>query len=154
MRAKKMLSSGLACTLAFSMLAATGCGNQSASDEGDTFSWWIYSGDGAGTYYDEYEENPAVQWLNQQYWDTENGGLGTEENGTPLKFTFQAPIAGSEQDNFNTMMSTGEYTDVVDLSYSADTAATLVEEGQLLDITEYVEKYMPNYVAYLDKNPE
>ena len=70
-----------------------------------------------------------MQWLNQQYWDTENGGLGTEENGTPLKFTFQAPIAGSEQDNFNTMMSTGEYTDVVDLSYSADTAATLVEEG-------------------------
>ena len=28
------------------------------------------------------------------------------------------------------------------------------ENGVLMDITEYVEKYMPNYLAYLDANPE
>lgn len=154
MKMKKLISAGLIGAMALSTLAFTGCGDNSADSGDNTVSWWIVMTDGNGVYYDNYEDNPGVQWLNQQYWDTENGGLGTEENGTPLKFTFQAPIAGSEQDNFNTMMSTGEYTDVVDLSYSADTAATLVEEGQLLDITEYVEKYMPNYVAYLDKNPE
>ena len=154
MRAKKMLSSGLACTLAFSMLAATGCGNQSASDEGDTFSWWIYSGDGAGTYYDEYEENPAVQWLNQQYWDVENGTLGTEENGNSLRFTFQTPISGSEIDNFNTMLSTGGYTDIIDMAVSPDTAETLYNEGIAMDITSYVEEYCPNYVEFLDENPE
>ena len=153
MKMKKLISAGLIGAMTLSTLAFTGCGSNSA-DGGDTVSWWIVMTDGNGVYYDDYEDNPGVEWLNQQYWDTENGGLGTEENGTPLKFTFQVPISGSEADNFNTMMSTGEYTDVIDLSYSADTAATLVDEGQLLDITEYVEEYMPNYVAYLDKNPE
>ena len=92
--------------------------------------------DGNGVYYDDYEDNPAVEWLNQQYWDIENGGLGTKEDGTPLKFTFQVPISGSETDNFNTMMSTGEYTDIIDLAMSTDTAATMVDEGTLLDISD------------------
>ena len=120
----------------------------------NSFSWWIYSTDGGGTYYDAYEDNPAVQWLNQQYWDTENGGLGDEDSGTNIQFTFTAPISGSESDNFNTMLSTGEYTDIIDLAVSSDSASTLVSEGILMDITEYVEKDMPNYVAYLEENPE
>ena len=153
MKMKRILSAGLVGAMAFSALAMTGCGDNSA-DGGETVSWWITMTDGNGVYYDNYEDNPAVQWLNQQYWNTEDGGLGTEEDGTPLKFEFQVPIAGAETDNFNTMMSTGEYTDIIDLAMSTDTAATMVDEGQLLDITEYVEKYMPNYVAYLDENPE
>ena len=52
------------------------------------------------------------------------------------------------------MMSTGEYTDIIDLAMSTDTAATMVDEGTLLDITDYVEKYMPHYIEYLDKNLE
>ena len=153
MKMKRVLSAGLVGAMALSALAMTGCGDNSA-DGGETVSWWITMTDGNGVYYDNYEDNPAVQWLNQQYWNTEDGGLGTEEDGTPLKFEFQVPIAGAEVDNFNTMMSTGEYTDIIDLAMSTDTAATMVDEGQLLDITEYVEKYMPNYVAYLDENPE
>ena len=153
MKMKRVLSAGLVGAMALSALAMTGCGDNSA-DGGETVSWWITMTDGNGVYYDDYEDNPAVQWLNQQYWNTEDGGLGTEEDGTPLKFEFQVPIAGAEVDNFNTMMSTGEYTDIIDLAMSTDTAATMVDEGQLLDITEYVEKYMPNYVAYLDENPE
>ncbi len=35
-----------------------------------------------------------------------------------------------------------------------DNPQTLYENGVLLDLTEYVEKYMPNYLAYLDANPE
>ena len=153
MKMKRVLSVGLVGAMALSTLAFTGCGSDSAG--GDTnFSWWIYSTDGNGTYYDDYADNPAVEWLNQQYWDVENGGLGTEENGTNIQFSFQAPITGSETDNFNTMMSTGEYTDIIDLAVSSDSAATLVSEGILLDLTEYVEEYMPNYVAYLDENPD
>lgn len=153
MKAKKLLSLGLISVMAFSMIAASGCGKKTA-DGGETVSWWITMTDGNGVYYDKYEENPAVQWLNQQYWNIEDGGLGSKESGVPLEFSFQVPISGAETDNFNTMMSTGEYTDIIDLSMSSDTAATMVDEGTLLDITEYVEKYMPNYVAYLEKNPE
>ena len=155
MKAKKLLSLGLMATMAFSMFSFAGCGGKSAGGGGDTeFSWWIFSTDGNGVYYEDYEDNPAVQWLNAQYWDVENGGLGTEENGTNVKFSFQVPITGAEQDNFNTMMSTEQYTDIIDLAVSSDSSSTLVNEGVLMDITEYVEKYMPNYVAYLEENPE
>ena len=152
MKAKKVLSLALAAATAFSALTLSGCGSSGSSD--NTFTWWIYATDGQGTYYTDYDDNPCVQWINHQTWDIENGGIAEDGEGEQLTLTFQAPIAGSEQDNFNTMMSTGEYSDVIDLSMSTDTAATLVEEGVLLDITDYVEKYMPNYVAYLDKNPE
>ena len=154
MKMKRVLSVGLVGAMALSTLALTGCGSNSSDGGDNTVSWWITMTDGNGVYYDDYEDNPGVEWLNQQYWGIENGGLGTKEDGTPLKFTFQVPISGSETDNFNTMMSTGEYTDIIDLAMSTDTAATMVDEGTLLDITDYVEKYMPHYIEYLDKNPE
>ena len=153
MKMKKVLALGMTAATVFSVLALTGCGGDSAGGDTD-FSWWITSTDGNGTYYDAYEDNPAVQWLNQQYWDVENGGLGTEESGTPVRFSFQTPITGSEADNFNTMMSTGEYTDIIDLAYCSDTTPTLINEGVLMDLTDYVKEYMPNYLAYLEKNPE
>ena len=98
---------GLMGVMAFSMLAATGCGSSSGdADDEHTFSWWITTDDGKGTFYDKYEDNPAVQWLNQQYWDVENGGLGTGEN------------------------------------------------GKTIDLTPWVEEYMPNYQAFLESNPD
>lgn len=154
MKRKQLVSLGLAGVMAFSVLGMAGCGNKEASGGETEFSWWITQTDGAGQYYDNYTDNPAVQWLNQQYWDTENGTLGEEGNGTNISFTFTAPVTGSEQDNFNTMMGTGEYTDIVDISMSSDNAKTWYEEGVALDLTEYVEKYCPNYVEYLEENPD
>lgn len=152
MKKKKVVSLLLSAAMAFTMLGAAGCGSKSG--EGDnTFSYWIVMTDGGGTYYDKYEDNPAVQWLNEQYWDAESHTMGTKDKGTNIQFTFQAPISGSEQDNYNTMISTGEYTDLMDLTYAGSKDA-LVNDGVLLDITEYVEKYMPDYVALLDANPE
>ena len=83
----------------------------------------------------------------------DNHTLGEEGKGENIKFTFQTPIAGSETDNFNTMIGTGEYTDLVDLSYYTGSIAALAEDGVLMDITEYVEEYMPDYVALLDEHP-
>ena len=91
MKMKRVLSVGLVGAMALSTLALTGCGSNSGDGGSTDFSWWIYSTDGNGVYYDSYEDNPSVQWLNQQYWDTENGGLGTEEDGTPVRFSFQVP---------------------------------------------------------------
>jgi hypothetical protein len=110
--------------------------------------------DGEGTYYEDYKDNPAVQYINAQYWDVENGGIGTEETGVKLDFSFLTPISGSESDNFNTMISTGDYPEILDLTLATDTPQALYENDVLMEITEYVEKYMPNYLAYLDANPE
>ena len=149
---KRAISLLLTGVMAGSALMMGGCGSSDSGDA-DTFSYWITQTDGDGVYYDNYEENPAIQWLNQQYWDVDNHTIGTSENGENIQFTFQVPIAGSEADNYNTMISTGEYTDIIDLSM-AGSYDTLIDEGILMDITEYVEKYMPDYVALLEDHPE
>ncbi len=158
---KRMLSVGLVAAMALTLVA--GCGKGDSGDGKDVggsgdagknadFTWWI--GSGSGEFYEKFEDNSVAQFLNQQYWDVENGGLGTEENGRKLNFSFLAPIAGSEVDNFNTMIGTGEYPEIITLVYSSESPQAMFENGVLMDITEYVEKYMPNYMAFLDANPE
>lgn len=56
----------------------------------------------------------AVQWLRKQTWDPETHTRAEDGEGLSLDFTFQTPIAGAETDNFNTMVGTGEYTDIMD----------------------------------------
>ena len=46
------------------------------------------------------------------------------------------------------------FPEIVSLAMATDSPRTMYENDILLDITEYVESYMPNYLAYLDKNPE
>ena len=151
---KRLLAAGLVAVMTVGLLA--GCGGKGkGSKGGDTdFTWWISTNDADGQWYEKYEENPGVQFINNQYWDSENGGIGTEETGKKLNFEYIVPITGSEQDNFNTMMATGEYPEIVCAAYGGETAAAMAENGIAMDLTEYVEKYMPNYLAYLDKNPE
>ncbi len=160
---KRTLSVCLMAAMAVTLIAGCGKGDDGGGNEDKrgetpkkdaTFTWWINQTDGSGEYYEDYKESSVAQFVNQQYWDTENGGIGTEESGTKIELSFLVPIAGSESDNFNTMISTGEYPEIIDMARAADSPQTMYEEGILLDITEYVESYMPNYTAYLDKYPE
>lgn len=165
---KRILSIGLITVLTVALAAGCGGkgnngdgGNASGGDGDDAFAgkstdftWWITQTDSNGEYYDDYADNTAVQFINQQYWDSVNGGIGTEEAGRKLNFSFLVPVTGSEMENFNTMIGTGEYPDILSLAMSSESPEALYENGVLMDITEYVEKYMPNYVAYLDANPE
>lgn len=154
---KRILSVGLMAAMAVSLIA--GCGKsgddgKSGGGESQKFTWWITQTDGVGKYYEDYKDAAAVQYINQQYWNTEEGGIGTKENGTNIQFDYIVPIPGNEQENFNNMISLGEYPELIDLAISGESPKSMVENGILMDITEYVEKYMPNYLAYLDAHPE
>lgn len=140
----------LAAILAAVMLLLPGCSQQ---ESGNEFTWFIPKTDGYGEYYDTYEQSQVIQWINQQYWDAESQGLGSEGHGEQLKLTFKTPISGAESDYLGTMFSSGDTTDLIDLSYALDSPQQLVEDGTLMEITEYVEKYLPNYVSYLEENP-
>ncbi len=169
---KKILTVGLVAAMAVTVVA--GCGgkgdsgdkekNGTVSDEGGgtdefagknaEFTWWIYKTDGEGEFYERYEDCVTAQWIRSQSWDVQNGGISEEDTGRKLDFSYLVPIAGSENENFNTMIGTGEYPEIMDLVVSSESPQAMYENGVLMDITEYVEKYMPNYVAYLDANPE
>ena len=120
---KRILSVGLMAAMALTLVV--GCGGKGDDGKADgngggdvagedefagkdaNFTWWIYKTDSNGEYYETYEETAVAQFINQQYWNVKDGGIGTEENGRQLKFSYLVPITGSESDNFNTMMGTG-----------------------------------------------
>ncbi len=170
---KRVLSVGLMAAMALTLLA--GCGGKGdggdkgngggVSGEGgeetdefagkdNNFKWWIYKTDGEGQYYENYEDCVTAQWLRAQSWDVKNGGISKEDTERTLNFSYLVPISGSENENFNTMIGTGEYPEIIDLVVSTESPQAMHANGVLMDITEYVEKYMPNYMAYLDANPE
>lgn len=141
--------------IAIFALTLTAC-KQDESDvpKEQRFTWWITKTDGMGTFYQYYEDNPGVQWINEQTWSTETGAYTSDGTGTQLEFSFQAPITGSESDNFNTMIATGSYPEIIDMAFSVDSPKDMYEEGILIEITEYVEAYMPDYLAFIDQHPE
>ena len=151
----KALLGGFACiaALAYGAVIMAAFSGTSAGHV-ETFSWFIPKTDGYGEYYDIYEQSIPVQWLNSQTWDVENHTLAAGGGGDGVVLSFQVPIAGAEKDYLGTMIGGGDYADLIDLTYATDSAQQMVQDGILLELTEYVEAYMPAYIEYLDANPD
>ena len=115
-------------------------GGQSATPE-TTFEWWIYSGT-SSEYYGNYAENPAIQYTLRKGW-------GPEEKGISL--TFLQPPPGSENDNYTTMLASGDLPDIID-AVICEPPRVMAEKGYGLELTEYVEQYMPNLVEMVHSN--
>lgn len=136
----KLLSLTLAVLMVLSALTACGVGGSSAGDD-TTFTWWIYSGADA-SYYMDYQENPAIRYTLQNTYGPEDKSLA---------FEFWVPPAGTAADNYTRMISSGDLADIIDCVIS-DPPRNMYEQGYTLDITEYVERNMPNYVALVHSN--
>ncbi len=110
------------------------------------YSFWIRTGE---SNYTDYNENPGIEYLEMLPY-------GTDEKGNPkyLDLSFYIPVSGAEQDNFNTLIATGDYMDVMQLTGTNASPIDLYEQGVAMDITEYVKKYMPHYLAFLDQFPD
>ena len=136
----KLLCLALTLVMVVSMFSACGSGGSSAGED-TTFSWWIYSG-ADSSYYMEYQENPAIQYTLQNTYGPENKNLA---------FEFWVPAAGTAADNYSTMIASGDLADIID-AVICDAPRVMYEQGYILDITEYVERNMPNYVALVHSN--
>ena len=136
------------CSAVVSMaILAAGCGilkgsgNRSANlnPEDDTYyTMWIHGGPGSA-YYTEYEENPAIQYAQSMTWGEENKSVYID---------FTAPPQNKEVDNLNNMFVSGNLTHLLD-GVICDTVG-MFEYGRIIDLTEYVNKYMPNYKKVLE----
>lgn len=136
---KKLALTAIAGLAAVSM---TGCGSGSGSASDDhTYSVWLYNGQDA-SYYTDYAENPTMQYLMSRTWG---------ENDDTIKLEFQVPPAGSQLNNYETMMVTGDFPTMMQNSV-AEPAPRMLESGNILDLTELVEQYMPNYYNMLQTN--
>ncbi|MDE6517818.1 MAG: hypothetical protein K2L18_08240 [Acetatifactor sp.] len=136
---KKLALTAIAGIAAISM---TGCGGDSGSASDDhTYTVWLYNGQDA-SYYTDYAENPTMQYLMSQTWG---------ENDDTIKLEFQVPPAGSQQNNYETMMATGDFPPMMQNSV-AGSAPLMLESGNILDLTELVQQYMPNYYNMIQNN--
>ena len=122
--------------LMLTLLMLLSCCNLAAAETA-TYSWWIPRGEDS-SYYDNYAQNPTMQYL-----------LSTPYGGKQVSIDFWQGIAGSERENFNNMIATGDLADVIDLTYSDYSATTLWEDGYILDLTDLIAEHMPNYQAFL-----
>lgn len=110
------------------------------------FSFWIGTQGINGGLYTSYQDNPSVKWL------TGANKYGLEKDRS-VSLTFDVPPTGSEADNFNTCITTGDYRDVMMTSYTTTPIKQYYEDGIAMDLTPYVNQFMPNYKKWYDEHP-
>ena len=71
-----------------------------------------------------------------------------------IELDWQIPPQGSESEQMNLMLGTGDYTDIMDMGFNTENLGTLCDDGTIWDLTPYLDEYMPNYSAWLDANPD
>ena len=152
---KKGLRKGrivLSTVLALSMVMAAGCGNKqdnsdssnvdaASTDTSKNLKITAFAQGPNDTVYDNDSENKFFQ------------ALAKHSNVT---FDFTHPVYGNEQTEFDLMISSGEYTDLVwgGARYYKGGEDAAVDDGVFYDLTPYIEKYMPNYMALVNGNEE
>ena len=112
------------------------------------FSYMIANGV-VGNFRDSYGEVPPLQYAVSKEWDPDGNG-----NTRKINLEVLTPPAGSEADFANTLVSTGEYPDVMNIQIMSMSASEMYDDGMTLDITDYVMQYMPNYLSFFERHPE
>lgn len=139
MELKKIVSFVLVAVLALSLVA--GCGNNvQTSGDGAKISWWVRNY--ASAYVDNYDEIAGIQEI---------------QNKTGVDIEFIHPIEGQHTEQFNVMIASGEYPDVVTFEWAAYQGGLLraVEDGVIKNLDPYITKdTMPNFSKLLEDNPE
>lgn len=140
MKIKRLLSALLAAVMMLSLtVALTGC---PVNDDGENkYSVWLYTAQDTA-YYSKYEENPVLNYLLQR-----------EYAGKKIELEFMVPAAGQAQNNYQTMISGGDFPTLMQSSV-ADPAPVMYDNGYILDITDYVKEYMPNYYNLIQTTPK
>jgi len=128
------------------VLGLSGCaGNPSAvNNNAVDYSMWIVSGEDS-SFYPSYDKNPVIEYMLSKRYGP---------NDTKINLDFVVPVAGQQLDSYNTLLSTGDYPDMMDFSMYNGSLTDLYEQGIVLDLTEYIEQHMPNFKALLDQNPD
>jgi ABC-type glycerol-3-phosphate transport system substrate-binding protein len=128
-----------------SLVSVSGA-NASAStgETNEEFSYWL--GAGSDPFYTDYADNPVIRYMTKYMKWGQNKNVN-------VSLKFQIPPTGTQSDNLNTMIASGDYTDIIDGSYYTGSIIDLYNDGVIIDLTDYVKKYMPHYVAWLDAHP-
>ncbi|XEC92699.1 extracellular solute-binding protein [Paenibacillus tarimensis] len=85
-----------------------------------------------------YEENRWIKWIREQ---------------TGIDVSFVPVPRNQAQEKFNVLIASKQAPDLL-WEYDRNYIATLVTQGVIQPIDEYIEKYSTSYKKYLEENPE
>ena len=88
--------------------------------------------------------------------NTDNKFFQALAERTNVTINFTHPVWGNEQTEFDLMISSGSYTDLIwsGARYYKGGEDAAVDDGVFWDLTPYIEQYMPNYMALIESNEE
>ena len=166
-KGKRILSLLLATLMIFSLAACGGTGDttSSGSPEGNNTSAPDVSGNEDVTPQEAtYPLTTEKKTLSVYIRDNSSGVIGdygrvaafqaaAERLGVELEFVH--PTTGGEADQFNLMIGSGKYPDIIvwEFSTAAMGLSELIDSGILIDMDGLIRQYAPNYLKVLERDP-
>lgn len=119
----------------------TGCGGGTSDSEDLKLSWYANVNLGLQTSYTTAEDSPFHSGLSEM---------------TGIDIEWQFPAAGVDSAaSYNLTLQSEKLPNIMSGSVFDSTEATeLMNDGIIVDLTDYIPKYAPDYWAYLQANPD
>ena len=141
-KAKKILSLVTACVMVVTVFA--GCSNKNKGGESDklSISYWCQLPGSISTAVTTFGETDFYKVL---------------EEKTGVHIEFIHPAAGSVGEQFNVIVASGDYPDVMEYDWSSYPGAEgkAAEDGIIADVTDYMADNAPHILSFIkDKNPK
>ena len=105
-----------------------------------TLKYWMPINAGAKNFIASYDENPSYQLIQ-------------EKTGVDIEFIHPSP--GNDAEAFNLLLAGGELPDMIQMSSSSWYAGGLeamYQDGIIIDLTEYLDDYAPQYKEVINYN--
>jgi len=166
-KGKRILSLLLATLMILNLAACGGTGDttSSGSPEGNNTSAPDVSGNEDVTPQEAtYPLTTEKKTLSVYIRDNSSGVIGdygrvaafqaaAERLGVELEFVH--PTTGGEADQFNLMIGSGKYPDIIvwEFSTAAMGLSELIDSGILIDMDGLIRQYAPNYLKVLERDP-
>lgn len=133
---KKIILTALVSAVA---LSAAGCKDKQVSGDGSTITWWVANQ--AAPIVKSYDEIAAIQKVQEK--------LG-------IDIEFFHPSTQQETEQFNIMAASGDFKDIVSYNWNGYVGGPVkaANDGAILVLDDYVEKYMPNLSKKMAENPD
>lgn len=150
MNTKRYLAAAMA-----GVLLLAGCGGrketQSKVSDADLKSYPLKGGI-TFTFWKQLNPNLAATYSNQGESPFEK----ELEKRTGVKIKYQHPAAGSVQESFNIMISSGDLPDLIYYPWEwyQGGAVKAIEDGHIITLTDKMEKYAPAYTSYLKEHED
>ncbi len=138
MEIKKITAAALALG---ALCTAAGCGgDKAANGEKASIKYWVRNY--ANAYVDSYSQIAAFQKLQ-------------EITGVDIEFIH--PVVGQESEQFNVMIASGDYPDVVEFNWGAYQGGMIkaISDNVIITVDQYInDKTMPNFNALLNERDD